>query len=322
MGTVFTAAEAIGSGQTYWQLSAAVRRQQLGRPWRGIYLTNLTADWLEKLAAVVHASGGVISHGAAARLHGLWGFESDTIEITLPPGRRFSRPGVRAHQSQTGELSAHSLPVTSLARTLIDLAGVVDELALANALESAWCQDRHLLEELDRRLGGSMRGRRGIRRLRCLVDDARRRGRPLESPLEVRLWRLLHAWKLPLPLAGVQVNDGCSKSFRFDFLYPSCSLAIETDGYRWHRTPEIFVSDCRRQSRAAALGYRVMRLTWADLDDPGPVRERLLAALGPPAPHTTRSGTLVPWPSSPTGFTTPGRASTISFTGVRSAPSG
>ena len=99
MGTAFTAAEAIGAGQTYWQLSAAVRRRQLGRPWRGIYLTNLSAGWLEQLTAAVHAAGGVVSHRAAARLHGLWGFESDVVELTLPPGRRFFRPGVHAHQA-------------------------------------------------------------------------------------------------------------------------------------------------------------------------------------------------------------------------------
>jgi len=319
LGTVFTAAEAIGSGQTYWQLSAAVRRQQLGRPWRGIYLTNLTAGWLERVTAVVHAAqDAVISHGAAARLHGLWGFDSDTIELTLPPGRRFSRPGVRAHQSRLdGDLSpAHpALPVTSLARTLIDLAGVLDELALATALESAWCQDRHLLDELDRRLEAGARGRRGIRCLRRLIDDARLRGRPLESPLEVRFWRLLHTWKLPLPQAGVQVNDGGPKSFRFDFLYPSRALAIETDGHRWHRTPEVFISDCQRQSRAAALGYRVMRITWADLDDPEPIRDRLLVALGPqPARHTTRWGAAVAWPR-------PSWSGTVNL-GIRSSPSG
>jgi very-short-patch-repair endonuclease len=297
MGEAFTAAEAVGAGQTYWQLSRAVRRRQLGRPWRGIYLTNLSAGWLEQLAAAVHASGGVVSHSAAARLHGLWGFDEAPVELTLPPGRRFSRPGVRAHQAPVDDLAPHSLPVTSLARTLIDLAGVLDELALASALESAWCRDRHLITELEERLAGNLQGRRGVRRLRDMVADARRRGRPLESPLEVRFWRLLHQWKLPLPQAGVQVNDGDPKCFRFDFLYPDHALAIETDGFRFHRTWEVFLSDCRRQSRAAALGYRVMRLTWADLDVPEPIRERLLVALGvTPIRHTTRWGASVPWP--------------------------
>jgi very-short-patch-repair endonuclease len=130
------------------------------------------------------------------------------------------------------------------------------------------------------------------------MADARGRGRPLESTLEVRFWQLLRAWKLPLPRPGVEVDDGTSTVFRFDFLYAEHRLAIETDGYRWHRTHEQFASDCERQARAASLGYRVMRFTWADLDASDRVRTRLLVALGLAVlPHRTRWGSELPWPT-------------------------
>ncbi|HVE85649.1 MAG TPA: hypothetical protein VND93_22500, partial [Myxococcales bacterium] len=70
------------------------------RPWRGVYVSP-GASWKDLLVAAGMAAGGeaVISHRAAAQLHGLWGFESNLIELTIPPDRRFARRGMIVHQS-------------------------------------------------------------------------------------------------------------------------------------------------------------------------------------------------------------------------------
>jgi len=308
MGEAFTAAQAVEAGASYSQLSESVARQRYDRPWRGIYLSR-GSSWKERLVAAGTASDGVVSHRTAGRLHGLWGLEShDGIELTVPPDRRFSRRGMVVHQSPLDEADLTTVDgisgVTTLARTIIDLAAVLHGDAYAIAFESAWCLAPGLLEEIERRLEqiGSV-GRHGMKRLRALMADARRRERPLESPLEVRFWRRLQAWGMPLPLTGVEVDDGGGNRYRLDFFYPEQKLAIETDGFTWHGSRDRWAADCRKQTRAAAAGYRLMRVTPEDLDERTGdhlLWRRLLSALGVRAlrPKLRRGAQLL-WPGPP-----------------------
>ena len=303
-GMGFTAAQAVEAGARYSQLSASVAKGRCERPWRGIYVT-CGATWKERLAAAGMAADGVISHRAAARLHGLWGLEdSSDYDLTIPPDRRFSRRGLVVHQSPLDEQDLSTVDgisgVTTLARTVIDLAAVLYGDAYAIAFESAWCLDPNLLDAIERRLEqiGSV-GRHGMKRLRALIADARRRERPLESPLEVRFWRRLRRWRVPLPTTGVEVDDGAPTRYRLDFCYPEQKLAIETDGFTWHGSRDRWAADCRKQTRAAAAGYRLMRITPEDLDDQADAAlfTRFIAALGVTALRPTlRWGAQLRWP--------------------------
>lgn len=308
MGEGFTAAQAVEAGASYWQLSSAVAKRQYERPWRGIYVT-CGSSWTERLIAAGAAANGAISHRAAGRLHGLWGLESYAgFEVTIPPDRRFSRRGLVVHQSPLDEADLCTAGgvcgVTTLARTVIDLAAVLYGDDYAIAFESAWCLDRCLLDDLEALLEqiGST-GRHGMRRLRALIADARLRERPLESPLEVRFWRLLQRWKVPPPMTGVEVDDGSPHRYRLDFFYPRHNLAIETDGFAWHGSRERWAADCRKQTRAAAAGYRLMRVTPQDLgsrDGEHALRDQLLAALGITSLRPTlRWGARLRWPGPP-----------------------
>lgn len=305
MGVAFTAAQAVGAGSSYRKLSEGVARRVYERPWRGVYLSP-GASWKERLVAAGMAAGGeaVISHRAAAQLYGLWGFEACLIELTIPPDRRFTRRGMIVHQSPLDSADVTTVDgvsgVTTLARTIIDLAAVLYGVDYEIAFESAWYLDPRLLDDLESRLEELGPGRHGIKRLRKLIASARRRQRPLESPLEVRFWNLVKSWRLPQPITGVEIDDGAARPYRLDFLYPDQKLAIETDGYAFHRTREQWANDCQKQTRAAAAGHRVMRVTHEDMANfPAQqvLRTRLLSALGLGALQVRfRQGAELRWP--------------------------
>lgn len=300
----FSAADARAAGMNSMQLTRALRQGRLARLCRGVYVTP-GATWTEQAAAVLAAAAGVegvISHGAAARLHQLAGFESAEIELTVPPGRSFGRPPVKVHHSHLDEgmndlCEVAGLPrVTSLARTILDLAATAPELSLRIALECAWCKDPDLLDDIEDRLRLE-RGRRwrGVVVLRKLIADARRRARPMESPLEVRLWHHLASWpEIPTPVAGADIRiEG--HGYRYDFLFGDQRLIVETDGWRWHK--DRHAEDCRKQTFAASAGFRVMKLVHADLMAPEEIRRRLVLSLGTPPPVAIRSGGRLRWPS-------------------------
>src|SRR4029079_15408039 len=90
---------------------------------------------------------------------------------------------------------------------------------LEKAFECAWLKSRTLLDDLESRLEELRPGRHGVRKLPALTADARKRERPLESPLEVDFWIFRRERKLPRPLTGVQFDDGCTKRYRADFLF-------------------------------------------------------------------------------------------------------
>jgi very-short-patch-repair endonuclease len=305
MGVAFTAAQAVEAGDTYRRLSAAVAQRLYERPWRGVYVSP-GISWKDRLVAAALAAGGeaIISHRAAAQLHGLWGFEDHLIELTIPPDRRFTRRGMVIHQSPLDSADVTTAGgvcgVTTLARTVIDLAAVCYDVEYEIAFESAWYQDPGLLDDLESRLEELGPGRHGIKRLRKLIAGARRRQRPLESPLEVRFWSFLRCHRLPLPSTGVEIDDSQGRPYRLDFLYGDQKLVVETDGYAFHRTREQWANDCQKQTRAAAAGHRLMRVTsenLATLPAQVALRERILAGLGLASFQLTfRQGAELRWP--------------------------
>ena len=60
-----------------------------------------------------------------------------------------------------------------------------------------------------------------------------------------------------------------------DYYWPGFRLAVECDGYEFHRDRRAFRNDRRRDRRLAAAGIRVLRYVWEDLDDPGAIRREL-----------------------------------------------
>lgn len=159
------------------------------------------------------------------------------------------------------------IPVTTVARTLLDLAEVVDMRRLERAFEEAErlrLLDLRVIERTCERNAG----RRGLKPLRALLSDAQ----PVvdtRSELERRFLTFCRGAQLPPPAVNVIVAG-----FEVDALWPDRRLVVELDGYAFHRTRAAFERDRARDAALQLAGYRVLRLTARRLgEEPAAVAE-------------------------------------------------
>jgi very-short-patch-repair endonuclease len=225
----------------------------------------------------------VVSHRSAARLHGLNLDEGD-LEVTVPPKFSANVPGVIAHRSRAMDAkdrkTLRGITLTTGARTIIDLASVLEEEELAFAVEEAWRRRIAPPSWVAKRLTELGTKGRKVGALREILRDCGTRTKPLESALEVKVWRLLKASGLPLPKPNYEFRDDFGQPGHVDFAYPKHDLAIECDGFEFHNNPKAFEDDRLRAQRLAAVGWRVMPLTWKQVKQtPDKVLERIRHAL-------------------------------------------
>jgi very-short-patch-repair endonuclease len=165
------------------------------------------------------------------------------------------------------------IPVTSPARTLLDLAGTlggrVVERALARGLREGLVEESEVREMIDRRPRHI-----GVSVLRSILD---REGGPsfTRSEAESRLLGLIRRAKLSQPEVNVPVQG-----YEVDFLWPAERLIVEVDGFRYHSSSPAFEKDRHRDGVLAAAGYQVVRVTWRQLtNEPEALLARLAQAL-------------------------------------------
>lgn len=145
------------------------------------------------------------------------------------------------------------IPVTTPARTLVDVATEFGPAALERAVNEADKRDLIDPEALRDALEGYV-GEPGVRALRALLD--RHTFRLSDSDLE-RIFRpIAAAAGLPPPLTKVKVNG-----FEVDFFWPDLGLVVETDGLRYHRTPAAQARDRLRDQMHTASGLTTLRFT-------------------------------------------------------------
>lgn len=234
--------------------------------------------WGRWMGATLTAPGSVLSHTSAAAAWGVWSQSRDVETVTRPGSggpRRFGR--VRAHRSLTLEQDCRVLrgiPITSVPRTLLDLAAVpVGHRALARALREAARLRLTSVEDIADRLGGYA-GRRGCRRLAHAV--ARYSGLPIErarSGAEVRAMEMLRAAGRPLPRLNERIaGEEADLSWRRE------RLILEIDGGPFHLDAG---EDARKQMCWESAGWIVRRVD-ADAVYEAPAT---LLALAPPPPN-------------------------------------
>ncbi|HEX3174547.1 MAG TPA: DUF559 domain-containing protein [Solirubrobacterales bacterium] len=163
------------------------------------------------------------------------------------------------------------VPVTTVARTLFDLAEVVDFAQLRRAWEEA---DRLGLLQLKavERVCERGYGRHALRPIRPLLADARAPD-VTRSPLEDRFAEFCRSnlADLPAPLTNVSILDR-----EVDAYWPSHRLIVEMDSWEFHSHRAAFERDRARDAAMQAAGYRVVRLTHRRLrDEPETVAEEL-----------------------------------------------
>jgi hypothetical protein len=236
------------------------------------------------LAACLDAGpGALVSHRSAAVIWQLGLNAGDVVEVTVPYARRGGHGGTKVvvHRSRSltkddGTLVGR-VPVTRVARTLVDLASVVEPELLARCADEALCRrllsPSQMREAIDRLARG---GRPGLPHLRKVIGSWLA-GTEVESVAEGEVLRALHAAGLPAPATGYQVvasEDGFVA--RLDFAWPDQLVALEVDGFRWHANPAAQVHDAARANRLAARGWIVLRTTPAEFRAG---RDHVIAAL-------------------------------------------
>jgi Protein of unknown function (DUF559) len=212
----------------------------------------------------------VLSHGSAAALWGiLQSGERDRIDISLPRSTQLPKP-IRRHVLRLApdEIAARrQVPVTTLARTLFDIAVGSSHERLEAAIREAEYRHRLRLQQLENLLERHP-GRRGASAIRAclhrLGNGPRGRAR---SRLEVRFAALLARTDLPQPALNALLDIDGDK-IEADCLWRKQRLIVELDGGQSHETRAAFEADRERDRRLQVAGWRVVRVTWHQLDDP------------------------------------------------------
>ncbi len=240
------------------------------------------------MAAVLWAGDdAVISGVTAGRLWGLDDVTSSHVEVTVPRSRtRTPIAGVSVtatrHLDRLDIAERDRLPVTSLARTVVDLARCLGPDSLEVALDAALRGGRTSTTAiLHRAKVVAPSGRAGVGVLRELLAE-RRGGKAVSgSALETRVRRLFINAGLPVPVSQHRIHDRGRHVARADFAYPELKLVIEVKGYRWRSGRAAWLRDAVRDSEMAARGWRVITITWDEVcSSPGEAIGRVRRALG------------------------------------------
>jgi very-short-patch-repair endonuclease len=264
----------LGPGAIEWR----VKHGRLHRVHRGVYLVGHTAPTRftpEMAAALACGSRAMVSHDSAGLMWMLLRERPRVAEVTVPGPWKPLHPGLRTHCSQTltpqERRRLHGIPVTSPARTLLDLAARHRADRLERMVADAERRGLVRPSELVEQLGRNPR-RRGSATLRTVLRIG---GGPAltRSEAEARLLKLVRAAGLPVPQANVIVED-----HEVDLLWREARVIVEFDGFAFHGDRVAFESDRLRDAELQAMGFRALRVTWRQLvDDPGGVIDRIAA---------------------------------------------
>lgn len=238
---------------------------------------------MKRMAACLWAGEGVLCGPTALRIHRLDGKdeaeaeglatedgEDELIHVAISRGGTKAPEGIVVHRLKPMRARAvviiDGLRVTSVERTLLDVAGELEDERLQWAIESAWRRGKLRPRRFLRTLRATpSKGTRGIAVLKELLSGALARRRPLESPLEVRAWRAMQRAQVPPPDVQVELRDDHGNRFRADFLFRGERLIVEALGYTVHGPRDAFESDSDRTTALTAMGYSVFPVTWRGL---------------------------------------------------------
>jgi hypothetical protein len=241
------------------------------------------------MAAVLACGpGAVLSHGSAAHLWGLRGSRGPTEVLRCSGGPHQRRPPIRLHQTRrldpADTVTERGIPVTSIERTLLDMAGRLDDRQLERALVTAERSGRLRWSELGRVLE-QRRGRKGAGRLRRIAAEVDPQAAEALSPLEVDFLALCRKEDLPPPAVNVLVEGHL-----VDFLWPDARVVVETDSYSHHADRSAFERDRQVDVDLIATGYAVHRTTYHMLNcDPDPLLANVRRSLHERTASTFRS---------------------------------
>jgi very-short-patch-repair endonuclease len=256
-----------------------VENGRLHRLWPGVFAVgrpHVTRHGLWMAATLTCGEEAVLADESAATLSDMDGCErSYVIQVIVPPGVRRRRQGIsvrtaRLNPAHVGTIEG--IPVTSPARTVLDLARTRSRYDLETAINQA---DKHDLIDPEglREALSEFAGLPGASKLRRTLDQ--RTFVLTEAGVERHFLPVARGIGLSKPLTQQWLNG-----YRVDFFWPGLGLVVETDGLRYHRTAAQQARDLVRTQAHFAAGLWPLRFTHGQVRfEKGYVEESLLDTL-------------------------------------------
>jgi Transcriptional regulator, AbiEi antitoxin len=284
---VVTRQEILRNGVTPAELLQRVEIGALIRVHRGVFRVGHRAPSLEAhyMAAVrACGAGSLLAGRAAAHLFALLKDRPSLPEVLTRSQRQ--PKGVLTHRARRSDLDDatewRGIPVTTIARTLVDLAALLPPPALARAFHEAAIRHRTTPDSVEAVLARRQNWP-GARALRGAIWGHE----PVSlSKLESSFIARVRGAGLPLP-----ETNRCVDARYVDCRWPAHRLTAELDSYRYHHTRHAWEQDRQREREARARGDEFRRYTWHDVDaDPESMLTDLRHLLGRPPLGAARAG--------------------------------
>ncbi len=224
-------------------------------------------EWPAPVLAACLAAGdeAVACRDTALQLHGVRDADPETVHVCSPTRWQPAIPGIVVHTTRDliagDRTQLAGVPVTTAARTMIDLAAVlpkaerlalVDDLIFGGKVQRQW---------LYRRAVALQKGRPGVSDIIRITDPGGEA--EFRSWLERQASHAFDVYCVPQPQWNVRVDDAKGRIGIVDCLWPS-GLVVEIEGLRFHTTPQQRRSDAARFNRLVRRG-QVLRYTWSDV---------------------------------------------------------
>jgi very-short-patch-repair endonuclease len=269
---VFTLTQVLECGFT----RPVVRRRLKGNVWEELYprvyraAANRPVDWRQRQVALVLRTGGVSAGIAAAALHGLGG-PPPRPEILLGRVPRQALDAV-IHTSASIDpidcTETDGIPVTTVARTLVDVAGLLPSEEFGDMLDTALIRRLVTVGRLRSRAEALWAPRRaGCAIVLSALEERKASDARAANPWEAKVLRAVRARGLPEPRVNHRVRIGGRVRY-LDLAWPDVKIAIEFDGFVPHSTRRVFDDDRARQNDLIADGWTVFRVTATMLRTP------------------------------------------------------
>jgi hypothetical protein len=270
-------------GLTKGAIDTWLRRGRLHSYLRGVYLLGHEAITLKgsMMAPVLaYAPDGVLSCQSGGHW---WGFHRTSralVDVTVPGRSKRKQDGIDLHLVRSldpRDVTEHEgVPITTVSRTLLDLAELLPHRRLKRAVEEAdrlRLFDGIAMEELLARSPG----RRGLKPLRSLLADFSYD--PLSrSEFEALFFDFCVEYGLPVPTMNAPILE-----YTVDAHWPGTSLIVELDSRAFHLNAKAFEDDRLRDAELMLSGYRVVRVTYNQLTrHPRALAQRLSRLLADP----------------------------------------
>jgi very-short-patch-repair endonuclease len=262
---VMTRTQLLELGLSPAAISRRIETDYLRPVHRGVYLVGpiMPARATEMAAVLAGGPKAVLSHLSALHLLGmLRGNPVRPVHVWIQGREREQKPGIRFHfvasLSEDEHTVVDGIPVTSPARTLVDVASMLGSREMEWAVAVAEREGLIGAQELTS-LPRRYPRRAGLAMLRTLIEDGREPDFT-RSEAERRCIELFRAAGLPRPHTNVPVGP-----YELDLFWPDEGLAVEVDGWTYHSSRSQFEGDRKKGTWLRARGIEVIRLTWSQI---------------------------------------------------------